>query len=457
MKKNLFFVAAAALMLASCSNDVKLDENTVPVGSNKQNEIAFSTYAQGPKRLAAKSGAIESTTFPTDLDMMVTAYDATNDGDYFDATAFSYATSTWKGGKYWPLAPATINFLAITNANGDNEDGVTWGTASANHASKVVIVMDDNSSNQYDLMYACGTGTVSQTGNALTFPTNVPMVFKHAQALVKFTVKAGDASYASAITVNSITLNSVSCDGTYTVTHANFDEDKAARDAAGDGSKDGSVSGVWTAYDSNVDDVDARAAAGYSALSDVAQDFASLMVVPNQGMASFTINYSLYGNDYEYTYTPASTTLAQATKYIYNITLTLHEIEIAPEVEDWTDGSTTFVEIPTLAYKENAVAGTYDVANTAGKYSVTISGCKASTTYNVSEAVAADWLAETNSAYASAATSYTSDANGNLTIYFTVTAQAANAAARNATIVLTEDGDTKNTKITVAQAAGPVE
>ena len=41
MKKNLFFVAAAALMLASCSNDVKLDENTVPVGSNKQQEISF--------------------------------------------------------------------------------------------------------------------------------------------------------------------------------------------------------------------------------------------------------------------------------------------------------------------------------------------------------------------------------------------------------------------------------
>lgn len=378
MKKNLFFLATAALALAACSNDLKVDENTAPVGSNVQKEIAFSTYAQGPKRVAAKSGAIESTTFPTDLDMMVTAYDATNDEDYFGATAFSYATSTWKGSKYWPLTPATINFLAITNASSDNVSGVTWGpTISAvesNKTEKVQIVMADNSSNQYDLMYACGTGTVSQTNNVLTFPTTVPMEFKHAQAWIKFYVQAmTEASEGIAIT--SIVLNSVSCQGTYTVTHANFDEDKAARDAAGDGSKDGSVSGEWSAYDTYAGNKAADIDADFAALDyDAAvlpQYYGSLMVVPDQGIASFTINYTLDGNDYAYTYTPASTTLAQATKYIYNIKLTLHEIEVAPVVEDWTEYGTEYVEIPAMTYGADR---SFSVSKAAQKLVVTVSG-----------------------------------------------------------------------------------
>ena len=60
----------------------------------------------------------------------------------------------------------------------------------------------------------------------------------------------------------------------------------------------------------------------------------------------YTIKSNLIdGNTYNYTYTPASTTLEQATKYTYNITLTVHEIKIAPTVTDWTEGGPTNVSI----------------------------------------------------------------------------------------------------------------
>lgn len=344
MKKNLFLISVVALALGACSNDSTIEQNTAT--ELQPAEIAFSPLTQNMTR-----AAVDGTTF-TPTTMKVTAYDATTPANYFGATTFTKDASTWKGGKYWPFAPVTINFLAIANANADNETGVTWGptisSVGSNPTEKVQIVMGDNKTNQYDLMYACGTGTVTQTGspaNTLNFPSNVPMEFKHAQAWVKFTVKAGDAATASALTVNSITLNSVSCQGTYLVTHANWNETKASRDAAGDGSKDGSVSGAWSDYSTYADDIAAVKDAGYSTLSTSVQDFASLMVVPNQGIASFTINYSFGGNTYNYTYTPASTALAQATKYTYNITLTLHEIEIAATVDDWDEGGPTAVSL----------------------------------------------------------------------------------------------------------------
>ena len=329
MKKYLFLVSVAALAMTACTN-----ESDEYVGSPESREISFMPINQ-----MATRAAVDGTTFPTTSTMQVAAYDATVGANYFAPATFSNVaeTATWTGNKYWPFTPATINFLAYAELT---EGSATWNAT--NPASSVTLAMGDNKTAQKDLMYACGTGTVTQSGNVLSFPTNVPMVFKHAQAWVKFTVKAGDATSATAITVNSITLNSVSCQGTYTVTHTNWDKTKAQRDA--DASKNGSVAGVWSEYGTYATNVPAVKAAGYSAFSTSVQDFASLMVVPNQGMASFTINYTLGGNTYNYTYTPTSTSLAQATKYTYNITLTVHEIVIAPTVTDWTpfdfDGET---------------------------------------------------------------------------------------------------------------------
>ena len=331
MKKVLFMISVAAFTLMGCTNESK-----EYVEDNTPKEIAFMPVTQKATR-----GAIDGVTF-TPTTMKVTAYDAEKPGVFFDATTFTKDNATWKAGKYWPLAPTTINFLAIANANADNETGVTWGT---NKADQVTIVMSDNSTDQRDLVYACGTGSVTQSTNDLTFPGNVPMTFYHAQAWVKFTVKANSSTEASAITVNSITLNSVSCAGTYVVTHANYDKTAAQRAAASAGSLDGSVSGVWSAYSASAGNKAVIKAAGYSALSTSEQDFGDLMVVPDQGMATFTINYTVDGNTYNYTYTPASTTLAQRTKYVYNITFKLHEIEIAPVVSDWTTGSTTDITV----------------------------------------------------------------------------------------------------------------
>ena len=192
MKKSLFLISVAALAFAACTNYTTVEQNTV----NKPKEIAFSAFATPTTR-----AAVDGTTFPTGDAMMVTAYqvEATGGsaGVYFDATPFKYqyaggsasgSGSYWGGNpaKYWPLSPCYINFLAIANANADNATGVTWGT---NKADQATIVMSDNSSAQRDLMYARGDGAVTQSGNSLSFPDKVDMVFKHAQAWIDFKVE----------------------------------------------------------------------------------------------------------------------------------------------------------------------------------------------------------------------------------------------------------------------------
>ena len=86
MKKSLFILAAAALVLVGCEKDQKVAENKAP-----QREIAFATFAQKAHYSPGiKKAPIDGVAFPTDLDMMVTAYNVTASASFFDATPFKY-------------------------------------------------------------------------------------------------------------------------------------------------------------------------------------------------------------------------------------------------------------------------------------------------------------------------------------------------------------------------------
>ncbi len=320
MKRIFILSLGAALLMMSCAKT-----NDVYVGAPEGREIAFSAVASPATR-----AAVDGTAF-TPTSMEVAAWDVTNNRGFFAATTFTKGEnqSTWKGGKYWPLSPATINFLAYAELNAGS---ATWASE---QASGVVLVMADNATNQKDLMYAIGTGTVSQSGNGLTFPENgVTMTFKHAQAWVSFYANAYDATTGGKVTLNSITLNGAKYNGTFTVTHTNYN-------AASQQSVDGAWSSLGAAKNVAVPGWTAAAVA-YAANGNGAAVGNGLMVVPDNNSDSddftgFTINYSIDGKAYDYTYTPNSGNLDQAKHYIYNIVFRLHEIEVAAGVADWTD------------------------------------------------------------------------------------------------------------------------
>lgn len=148
-------------------------------------------------------------------------------------------------------------------------------------------------------------------------------------AWVKFNVKAA-TSTETAITVNSITLTGAKYSGTYTITHTNYDK-RASQ----------SVAGAWSSLGAAQNVTINHGAALTTGGADVAH---GLMIVPDDAatadFTSFTINYTLDGKTYDYTYTPASLNVEQAHSYTYTITFTLHEIKVAATVADWTNTDT---------------------------------------------------------------------------------------------------------------------
>jgi len=352
MKKSLFFLAAAAVALASCSNDEVVSQNTT---ANQPKEIAFAPLAQPSTRGA---NAILNNVFPTDNTMQVACYEsAPTAGNFFSKTTFSFVDDdddVWHASpaKYWPLSAATLNFFAVSGYGVDNDDieiNNDLGTATVKYNADG----NDNNSNQAytnatqsDIMYAFNRGAVTQSTNALSFNggttvsgSKVNMVFKHALSQIDFQVKAADAATASAITINSITLTGASYTGTLTLTNS-------AAVAASTG--DVTTTVAWTANaaeNRTVPNVPSSIiySAGTSAdYRPAAPSNACLMIIPNSTSAftSFTINYTFNGENYDYTYTPASTAATAGYKYTFQINFRLHEITINPSVTPWTDSNT---------------------------------------------------------------------------------------------------------------------
>lgn len=405
MKKSLLFLASAALVLASCNNDVKLDENTAPAGSNVQKEIGFAPYAQGPKRAISNTnyGAITTTTFNTSWGMTVSAYDVTNTREYFVPTNFVYnaTPALWNGEthRYWPLSAAQINFLAIAHANADNTTGVTW---TATHTTEplatthqVAVVMSDNyaiASAQRDFLYALGAGEVVKTGNVLTFPDKVDMTFKHTQAYLVFNLKAADDA-STAITITNVKVKGARTSGTATIARTNA----GAYD-------DADVTLLWASAGYHTDastyeSVTSTQAAISTDLTTSFVEMGHLLVVPvmnaaftgsnesvyQDGFTSFEISYTLDGKAYTYEYTPATTVLMAGKKYIYNITFKLHEIMIEPEVEEWTTIDNNYIVVtPDVSMAYNALSDVM-VSNAAGKYLIEITGLTAGANVNLTK------------------------------------------------------------------------
>lgn len=315
MKKFFFMAAAATALFAAC---------------NKTEVV----YTDGPQEIAmfavsntATKAPVEGTDYPDD-NMQVAAYLASDTpGNYFGQTTFVKGTGTTYVGsptKYWPVTGATINFLAVSEAKTPAVTTITFDTTTPASAAEVVLA--DNSSAQYDLMYAAGQGVKTNSN-----PAAVDMVFKHALSWICFDVKAAEADK---ITVKSITLNGAVYNGTLELENEEYDETNTYE------SVNASVTPSWSskggAKNVLVSDDDYICTDSYVSYG------TGLLVVPNTATtAGFTIVYSTGAGDITYTanFTQPAGGWVAGKKYTYQISFgALAEIKINPTVTDWVSG-----------------------------------------------------------------------------------------------------------------------
>ncbi len=358
MKKIVLILSVAALALASC---VKTSD--VYTGSPDSRQITFSPLAQ-----PSTKAAVRSEVFPTSYGMEVRAFQsAPSAAEYFAKTTFTYSSSSWHGStaRYWPLSLSTINFFALAG-NGLDADDMTIADALASAQVKYAADASDNNSSiaysqstQSDIMYAFNRGSVTQSGNALSFNGGaaVPMQFKHALAVVNFQIKAADAT-STAISIKKIELNGARYTGVLDITNSNANTENGTFSAQLDWTPDAAVDGVVVPNIGNVSSpvalTTSYAPVNDETTSSEGTDWAALMIIPKQqkasspveyGFTTFKITYVLNGREYEYTYAPSGytsstpnlTVVEAGKKYTYQISMQLHEITIAATVSQWDE------------------------------------------------------------------------------------------------------------------------
>ena len=365
MKKYFILtLAIAGLALVSCQKEKFIENSEAPA-----NEITLKAATVSTR------SAINGTTFPDGYGMLVSAYrnseegttagEGDTSGDYFEGIKFTKGGSSstvWGGAtpKYWPLN-GKLDFLCIASAGiADNTKGVVptceWGVGS-NVAKQVVATVPDNKTMFDDILYGSANAeTYDSEGNQV--------VFKHAECAVVFLAKSTVAYNETTnvgITITDITVNGPKTSGVLTVSNP----------LAGGGTT-GSLSASWdvssgdttTALKAKVWNTSNTGNATESALTELhlsnaytdasanldAKHFGdAYVIVPPQDAVSFTISYTLHngkeadGNtnlDRNYTYKREPTTgekWEMGKKVVYKINITLHGIEIAPEITDWVN------------------------------------------------------------------------------------------------------------------------
>lgn len=204
MNKAIYFVAAASLALASCSNDETLD-------MGNQKGISFRTVAGLNSRVA-------EVTQSNLKGMSVTAYENGADAAYFTDVNYTREgqTNTFVSNpEYNWLRGKTLNFLALATSADAWDAAKTVTFDKATNTYKTVLTdytPDADISKHQDLMIGTASGTENNDANGLD------LTLKH--ILSQLEVRAKNTNAAYVYSIKGVRIVAVKGTGTYTSTEA---------------------------------------------------------------------------------------------------------------------------------------------------------------------------------------------------------------------------------------------
>lgn len=339
MKKSIFFVGLAALVLAGCSqNDSATSEGSA------SNAVGFSTFVQK----ATKGTPVTGVAFPVDGDFLVLGYNtgvttldasvtaATVAPNFMRQTVTQTASGvyTYTPLRYWPSTTGSmISFFAVSPASVKSSVTPTDISTTPGALPVVTYAVPADPVKQVDLMLASAIDK-KQTDGATAFS------FTHALTKIGFTAKLA-SNYGTAgtyIRINNISLTNV----------------------AGTGVFSAAVGGTWAQttptdfsstfmldYLKNLVD---NGSVSTTTAKTMVLDNSYLMLVPadysTSATAALAVTYTITNADGA-TSTVTSTTLlknltvaagktwASGSSVTYNLTITLNAVSFSATTTDW--------------------------------------------------------------------------------------------------------------------------
>lgn len=368
MKLARFLPLVAALALAlSCNELTTSIESEYPIFMSPGVDVATKS-------------AIDGQVFPTTRSMKVSAYYNAPSGrgtsaNYFSNTRFTYNPSTgiWAATdtKYWPFScteGATPQGTLDLFAYSVSDDGtgacdvagytpsyhLPAGAPGTNVAQGCTVVVPDNFSNQYDMLFGRSTSRTRTTSGS-NVDRAVSMTMNHAMALIIFSAScnvARDPDSNFGITINSIVLEDAYYGGTVAIDATQPVGSQCTwyplTGQHGPSASNAGFSLSMSNYDVPTSMMDITAAGNHMGIGGVG------ILVPEQQVTRFYITYTLHngkddaGNPVNNTLTyiyqiPTSGTYSvdggywlEGKKYNYQIAFTLTGITITPSVTNWT-------------------------------------------------------------------------------------------------------------------------
>lgn len=360
MKKLFFIAAIACVALASCV------KNEPAPSVTQQDEITFSAPVVGLTTKAEISG----TTFPITVAFNVWAWyhvgDFANSGDlYMDEVTVSHTegnfdandngTNAWKPTKpyYWPKN-GKLTFEAYSPSTLETD---VSGCSVASSVDGGIVISDfdvpTDAGKHIDLLFSDRTyDRESSSQNVDGGYDGVDIVFHHALSVVKFNVKAANATAASAVKVKDIHITNAYHKGTLKVSPAKGKGNSPEWIPVDDGNN----------YDVATADTYDNATALTTESTQLGSNYILLPQVFSTSGTKITVDYYINNGDgakiVEQTYTLdlASTNHTDGNnqiaawemgkRYTYNITIGVNEIYIAPSIaEDWDN---VIVTVPSI-------------------------------------------------------------------------------------------------------------